>query len=162
MPEVRLAWRASLCWYSRERQVLVGSAPVCEHRALLEAVGSGHVRRYRLPPLELAARRPRCAGYGTAPHVFGIVPLWPDDGDPIEGRDVMLTLKLDTDRGRMRYLRGAARAAAHIHRPFVVAVGFPRYQEVALFAKLAAADAGTLHDLCRHVAAERAAAESGD
>jgi hypothetical protein len=156
MPEIRLAWRASLCWSSGDRQVLVGTAPVGELRALTECMRAERVRRYRLPPIDIGAPDPvPGAGYGADAEVFGIVCLWPnDDESPIDGREVMLTLKLDSQRSRSSYARSLPRARTGLHRPFVAAIGMSKSEESALFARLAAMRPVAIPDLCRRLSAE--------
>src|SRR2546426_3747327 len=95
MPEVRLAWRAAVCYGSPRGQVVIGISPVAEQCAAAEVFPPAALRRYPLPQIgDPGGDPPMAGGLGASGDIFGVVPLSGAGTDEQSPWDALLTLTI--------------------------------------------------------------------
>ena len=161
MPEVRLAWRAAVCYGSPRGQVVIGVAPFAEQCAAADVLPPESLRRYPLPGLGDSAQLPPVSGgLGASVDAFGVMPLPPESRGAYTEWDSLLTLAIRGLPELAKFAEGLGRVSAGGEPLFVAALGWPLPLERAIFGHIArdcratnvSELRGQVEDICRRLA----------
>lgn len=134
MPEVRLAWRAALCYGSPGSQVFVGVAPAGELAAVCRTLPRAAVRCYDLPGL---ASGVPLRGVAAAPNTLGVLPLVRQKRATTEDAwDMLLTVALREEGALAALAAEMSRPTGQEDHCFVASVALAPETEQALFETL--------------------------
>jgi hypothetical protein len=134
MPEVRLAWRATLCGGAPEGQVVVGVAPSTELEAIGEVVPPQSLRRYSLGDArDPAAENPPAWWLGAGAETLTLVVLDPERPFGEMPWDALVTVAIHGEQQLARYFKALSHCHGHGEAAFIASIGVPPESERRLF-----------------------------